>query len=323
MLRPSFERIDEVAFADFEANGFGRSYQKITRPLLVKGAVKHWPAWQNWSFENLATICDAKPNPNPIVARFQTGLTEQGTTRPALHQPVAPYLRSLSEAASTQGEAGKTLVALEQLLATKPAERFELDWSRLQFEPNRTYLQQWDMLAALPELRKDFPMKRLWPGARLTWEYVFIGPSNTLSGLHFDFPNNWFCQVRGTKEFILFTGNQSPHLSESNKYDWGATLSGVDIARLDEQPEIAERFGKARGIYARVEAGDALYIPRRTWHAVVALTPSISIGIFGLTPSEVVLGGGKATAKDWLHKAHLYRWGNCTCHAAEPASNLL
>ena len=308
--RPSFERIDEVAFSDFELGG---DYQKITRPLLVKGAVKHWSAWHNWSFENLAKICDAKTS--LVVARFQTGLTEQGTTRPALHQPVAPYLRSLDAAAHQQSSSDKTLLPLDQLRSIKSGERFQLDWSRLQFEPNRTYLQQWDMLAALPELRKDFPMRRLWPGARLTWEYVFIGPANTLSGLHFDFPNNWFCQVRGTKEFILFTNDQSEYLSESKKYDWGATLSGVDIARLDQQPEIAARFGKAKGIYARVEAGDALYIPSRTWHAVVSLTPSISIGIFGLKPWEIVLGGGKATVKDYLHRAHLYRWGNCTCHA--------
>ena len=143
---------------------------------------------------------------------------------------------------------------------------------------------------------------------------MFIGPANTLSGLHFDFPNNWFCQVRGTKEFILFQNDQSPHLSVARKYDWGATLSGVDVARLDEQPAVRDRFAQAHGFYARVEAGDALYIPRRTWHGVVSLTPSVSIGIFGLTPPEIIIGGGKATLLDWLHHAHLYRWGNCTCH---------
>jgi hypothetical protein len=306
---PSFERIDEVAFADFE---LGAQVATRSRPLLVKGAVKHWPAWDNWSLEKLAATCDAQPR--EVVARFQTGLTEQGETRPALHQPVAPYLRALDRAAAEQAGSGKTLLPLDRLQATAPGERFHLDWSRMNFTPDRTYLQQWDMLAALPHLRRDFPMRRLWPGTRLTWEYVFIGPANTLSGLHFDFPNNWFCQVRGTKEFILFGSDQSPHLSVARKYDWGATLSGVDIARLDEQPTVRDRFAQAHGFYARVEAGDALYIPRRTWHGVVSLTPSVSIGIFGLTPPEIIIGGGKATLLDWLHHAHLYRWGNCTCH---------
>ena len=156
-------------------------------------------------------------------------------------------------------------------------------------------------------------------GLRKTWEYAFIGPADTLSGLHCDFPNNWFCQVRGTKEFVMFTRDQTPHLSVARKYDWGATLSEVDISRLDETPEVRDRFERARGQYARVEAGDALYIPSRTWHAVLALEPSISIGTFGLTPAEVVIGGGIATLRDLLHRARLYRWGNCTCHKmAEP-----
>ncbi len=306
---PLFERVETVAFDDFE---LGAHVAERLRPLLVKGAVKHWPAWDRWSFDQLADICEAQQN--PIAGRFQTGLTEQGTTRPAVVQPVAPYLRALGAAASAHNTPEQALLPLAQWQAARPGESFELNWQRMAFEPNRTYLQQWDMLSALPQLRQDFPMRRLWPGARLTWEYVFIGPANTLSGLHFDFPNNWFCQVRGTKEFILFDQTQTPYLSPARKYDWGATLSQVDIARLDEQPDIAQRFAQARGMYARVEEGDALYIPRRTWHSVVSLGPSVSIGIFGLTPLEVAVGGTKATLRDWAHRARLYRWGNCTCH---------
>ena len=152
---PSFERIDEVAFADFE---LGAHVATRSRPLLVKGAVKHWPAWDNWSFEKLAATCDAQPR--EVVARFQTGLTEQGETRPALHQPVAPYLRALDRAAIEQAGAGKTLLPLDKLQATPPGEHFHLDWSRMDFTPDRTYLQQWDMLAALPHLRRDFLVRR-------------------------------------------------------------------------------------------------------------------------------------------------------------------
>jgi len=69
----------------------------------------------------------------------------------------------------------------------------------------------------------------------------------------------------------------------SEKYDWGATLSDINISRLPEQPQQLAAFEKTRGLYARVETGDALFIPKRTWHAVVALEPSISLGVFGLT----------------------------------------
>ena len=68
------------------------------------------------------------------------------------------------------------------------------------------------------------------------------------------------------------------------------------------------------GLYARVEAGDALFVPSKTWHCVVALEPSISLAVFGLTVPEILLGGGAAELRNLLHKLHLYRWGNCTCH---------
>jgi hypothetical protein len=110
-------------------------------------------------------------------------------------------------------------------------------------------------------------------------------------------------------------------MCKSRKYDWGATLSDIDISRLDELPREREEFAKAEGLYARVEAGDALFIPKTTWHAVVARTPSISLGVFGLTPTEVIFGGGPSEFRSLLHKLRLYRWGNCTCHrmSAGPA----
>jgi lysine-specific demethylase 8 len=66
-----------------------------------------------------------------------------------------------------------------------------------------------------------------------------------------------------------------------------------------------------------VESGDALFIPKGNWHAVVSLEPSISLGVFGLTPSEIVFGGGPEEIRHLLHKLHLYRWKNCTCHPGD------
>ena len=309
MRGPVFRLVDECAFEAFE---FGAGIAARTTPLLVKGAVRHWPAWENWSFDKLADLCDSRGA--EVVSSFQTGLTEQGVTRRRANLAVAPYLRELGRAAAMPPRVAGALLDPERRAQIAPGERFPLDWSRMNFTPDRVYLQQWDMLDRLPQLRRDFPMRRLWPGLRKTWEYAFIGPADTLSGLHCHFPSNWFCQVRGVKEFVMFTRDQSAHLSVARKYDWGATLSEVDLSRLDDKPAVRDRFEQARGLYARVEAGDALYIPSRTWHAVLALEPSISIGIFGLTPTEVMIGGGIATARDLLHRARLYRWGNCTCH---------
>jgi hypothetical protein len=113
---------------------------------------------------------------------------------------------------------------------------------------------------------------------------------------------------------MLFPPDQSQYMCKSRKYDWGATLSDINITRLDELPRERASLAQAHGLYARVEAGDALFIPRRTWHSVVSLEPSISLAVFGLTPLEIVAGGGPSEARHMLHKLRLYRWGNCTCH---------
>jgi lysine-specific demethylase 8 len=312
---PQFTFVDEIRWDELSARGgFGRR----SRPLLVKGAVKMWPAWERWSFERFAAL--RKPDGSEAVARFITGVVEQGATREQFDAPVGPYLRELAQNAARAAHkprSGAGLLPDERRAALNRGEAFRLDWSYLTtFVPDRVYLSQWEILTEFPELKADFDIRRLWPGWRLTWQYAFVGPANTVTGLHYDFPSNWFCQVRGTKEAILVTSDQSRHMCPSRKFDWGATLSAIDITRLAEQRRERAEFEKVRGLYARVEAGDALFIPKGTWHAVVALEPSISLAVFGLTPAEVVINGGLAELKRLLHNLRLYRWGNCACHKA-------
>jgi lysine-specific demethylase 8 len=307
---PEFTFVDEVRWEDLGTRGFGRR----SAPLLVRGAVKAWPAWEKWTFEYLAGL--RKPDGSDVVAQFVTGLTEQGITRDLYYAPVAPYLLDLARARdSGEYPNGGGLLPDEWRAGLKLGEKFQLDWAHLTtFVPDRVYLSLWEVLKEFPALRRDFAIRQLWPGRRLTWEYVFVGPANTITGFHTDFPNNWFCQVHGTKEVILVSADQTAQMCVSPKYDWGASVSAIDITRPGDQPREWASFSKVRGQYARVEAGDALFIPKKTWHAVVAREPAISLAVFGLTPLEVIVNGGKAEFMRLLHYLRLYRWGNCTCH---------
>ncbi|SRR5258708_4661392 len=307
---PGFRFVDEIQWEELVRS---RRRSPRTQPLLVKGAVRAWPAWERWSFEELSRL--RRPDGTEVIFRFQNGLVEQGVTRPPLDLPVGPYVRELGEQAALAREEEGGLLPRDRWKALQKDATFHLDWAHMEtFKPDRVYLAQWNILDEFPRLRQDFAIRTLWPGWRHTWEFVFIGPSKTITGVHYDFPNNWFCQVKGTKEVILFPPSEARYMCRSKKYDWGATLSDIDISRLSELPREREEFAKARGLYARVEAGDALFIPKETWHSVVALTPSISLGIFGLTPWEIVSGGGPSEFRSLLHKLRLYRWGNCTCH---------
>lgn len=310
---PPFRQVEEIAWRDLEARG---GFRPGPRPLLVKGALQHWPATRRWTFERLAQL--RRPDGSEVVTSFQNGLVEQGVTREPVIQATAPYLLRLAQAANEIRQNRIDDIGLlpnRRRRALGAGESFHLDWDYLRsFAPDRVYLAQWYILKEFPHLRGDFEIRKLWPGLRWTWEYTFIGPADTITGLHYDFPNNWFCQVSGVKEFLLFPPDQEAHLCRSRKYDWGATLSDIDISRLDEQPVERERFANARGLYARVESGDALYVPSRTWHAVVALEPSISLAVFGLTPWQILAGGLPSQTRSLLHTLRLYRWGNCTCH---------
>jgi lysine-specific demethylase 8 len=313
---PTFRLVRQI---DWEELVRTRRWGARKEPLLVKGAVKAWPAWERWSFEKLAQL--RKPDGSEVIFRFQNGLVEQGVTRPPLDLAISPYIRDLGERAARETREEGGLLPVDRYLRLDREGTFHLDWSHMEtFKPDRVYLAQWNILTDFPELRKDFAIRKLWPGWRHTWEFVFIGPSKTITGVHYDFPNNWFCQVRGTKEVILFPSDQRRFMCKSKKYDWGATLSDIDISRLSELPREREAFAQAQGLYARVEAGDALFIPKETWHSVVALTPSISLGVFGLTPWEVISGGGPSEFRSLLHKLRLYRWGNCTCHKMTASS---
>src|SRR5438046_7010091 len=94
-LGPTLERIDEIAWEELARDQ--RTFGPRTRPLLVKGAVRAWPAWERWSFEKLAEL--RRPDGSEVVFRFQNGLVEQGVTRQPLDLPISPYIRELAQLA--------------------------------------------------------------------------------------------------------------------------------------------------------------------------------------------------------------------------------
>ena len=123
--------------------------------------------------------------------------------------------------------------------------------------------------------------------------------------------------MRGVKELLLFPPSQAHALPLTAKYDPGARLCAVDVTRIADGGGAAEAAAAgARGWHVRLEAGDTLYIPKGTFHAVVALSPSLSISSFGHAPLELVTNGLLIELRDALHRAGLLRWGDCSCHGA-------
>ncbi len=311
---PSFKQVEQMEWAEFVQRG--ESLSDRSRPLLVKGAVKHWPATERWTFEQLAQL--RRADGSEVLTNFQIGIAEQGPSKQDVVQAISPYLLTLARAqrdALAAGDDQRGLLPAHQHAQLSATDSFRLDWSYMKTLPrDQPYISLWHILKEFPKLKKDFRIADIWSGLRWDWAYTFLGPGKTVTGFHFDYPNNLFCQVSGVKEFLLFPPDQNAHMAPSTKYDWGGKMSHIDITRLDEQPERAAMFAGASGLYARVESGDALFVPRRTWHAVVSSVPSVSLAVFGVTPWELVIDGLPSGVLAVLHWLGLYGRGNCTCH---------
>ncbi len=190
------------------------------------------------------------------------------------------------------------------------------------------YLAAWHVTREAPALARDIaPVEALWRrGGRGALPLgirtrLFAGPSLTVSGLHAHPAHDTLaCQLRGAKEWLLFDASQASALRPTSKYGHHATMSGIDITDLGAQPAALRGFERARGLYARVEAGDVLFVPAGTWHAAVAAEPSLTVSSACARSQWPCprLGGTLAAA---AHDAGYGRQqGWCTCHETVDAS---
>jgi hypothetical protein len=295
----------------------------LSTPLVVRRFAADRAASDAWSFTALARLCDDVSAAAQVGA--QNGLIEQGPTMRKAYIRPGNYLRDM---AADRARA-QSLLKPEQAHALAAGRPVPLNWDAIRAAsgpeaPRTTYLAHWDMFQHLAGVQAG--VTREWATmARAVWgrwtsqfAFSWIGPADTLTGLHYDLPDNMFIQMRGDKEMVLFPSDQRPLLPIACKYDPGAHLACLDVTRLHEQgdTEVVRKFRQARGWYVKLEPGDCLFIPRKTYHLVHSLSPSLSISSFGHSPFGLVTNGLWIETLDALHRAGLYGWGHCSCHGA-------
>jgi ribosomal protein L16 Arg81 hydroxylase len=178
-----------------------------------------------------------------------------------------------------------------------------------------TYLTQFELFDALPQLRSDVDFSLL-RDRRIRRMLAWIGPAGTRTGIHADHADNLLAQIRGRKWFRTARPDERSRLHPSRKYDFFSDCSSVVPDRWD--PETQPGFDLVDWAEFVLEPGDLLFNPSGWWHEAVALEPSISVNVFGVS----VLGLAsrwRLLGKEALHRAGLYRRGWCTCHGRSPA----
>jgi hypothetical protein len=115
---------------------------------------------------------------------------------------------------------------------------------------------------------------------------LWIGPKGTITPLHFDMINNFFCQIRGSKRVRLVPSWSLPWV-----YNDYHVYSDVDAALpdFDKHP----LFSKTTVYDFVVYPGEVLFIPMGWWHHLESLEPTVSLTRKRLNhPGSNAYGGG-------------------------------
>jgi hypothetical protein len=108
--------------------------------------------------------------------------------------------------------------------------------------------------------------------------FVWVGEAGNITPTHADFEENLLVQVAGSKEVLLWDAAQyglhylypfgTPHEVHAQ-----VDVTNPDMARFP-------RFTEARARLARLEPGDAVYIPFDCLHCVYSETLAISVNFW-------------------------------------------
>lgn len=133
---------------------------------------------------------------------------------------------------------------------------------------DRCYIDQLPV-EHLPGLTQDYDFSAIASGKKAV--SIWIG-ANTRSGLHFDYADNLFAQLHGTKRVLMAAPEEAYNL---HLFPDSHTKSQV----APEHPDLAlyPRFARAVMMQGLLEPGDILFVPRGWWHYLASSESSISL----------------------------------------------
>jgi hypothetical protein len=143
------------------------------------------------------------------------------------------------------------------------------------------YVQQKALLVNFPELLHDIDAPYLLDATRqLKVVNLWFGGRGCRSPLHNDRPDNFFCQVFGSKRIILFPPDEAEHLCPFRDDDRRSHCSQIDVFNPDEKRFPSYKIARRKMFVSQVDPGDMLYIPSKWWHAVESLDVAISVNFW-------------------------------------------
>ena len=237
-LDPNFgeiQRIDPPPFQEFLER-----YIAVNRPVIIAGCMEDWKPYTEWSFDYF------RRHHQDSIVGIQDGRDSD------------PFYEQNQKFHRTEVRFGDFLDRLER---TDSSNDFYMTAGNM--GSHRAALSQLFDDAENINIRNEYFE---FPAEGSLW----IGPKGTVTPLHFDMINNFFCQIRGSKRVRLVPSWSMPWV-----YNDYHVYSDVDAASpdFDQHP----LFSNVTMYDFVVYPGEVLFIPMGWWHHLESLEPTVSL----------------------------------------------
>ncbi len=251
----------------FDLAEFDRRFRGPAAPAVLRRAASSWSAVLDWS-------------PEYIAQRYGGMVIEPSVDLPDTEVPYE----------FRDGDYRRTLTIAEFVPLMKSG--------------NRCYVDQVS-IRRFTGAEADFSFDPFAP--RDVKDVVFWMGANTRSGLHYDYVDNFFAQVHGTKDVIL----AAPE-SARNLHVFADCHTKSQVAPQHPDLKKFPRFRRATLLQARLEPGDVLFLPRGWWHYFASSESSISLSCWHgqpLTPAyDVKVMMRIRSAAAWTRLVSDFMW---------------
>ncbi len=224
---------------DLPGQAFLDHFYAPGRPVVIEGAVDHWPALAKWTPEYLAKTVGSVP------VEYQGGREGAGDFELAKdrHRHTLPFDAFIAMVTQPGGQGNDAYIT--------------------------AYNNAANAAAFAPLMADIAPV-----GAYLTADpgMLWFGPAGTFTPLHFDLTNNLLIQVAGRKRIRLVPPSQTCWMY-NHRHVFSAVHDLDDPARIAAHP-LARNVTPYD---VELGPGDMLFIPIGWWHQVRALDFSVML----------------------------------------------
>ncbi|KAF9930753.1 hypothetical protein BGZ67_005676 [Mortierella alpina] len=278
-IKHPIPRVQLPTMDAFQRHAYGQSCSGEATPLVITGAIDHWPAKERWT--DLDTLCRTAGPDRLVPIEIGSQYTDDQWTQKLV-----------------------TMREFIQQYIVRDATSQSVDSANEEHLMPIGYLAQHDLFEQIPRLRRDIDIPdycmietRDQEGYHPPDDVLlnaWFGPRGTVSPMHTDPYHNLLAQVVGRKYIRLYAPRETSKLycygaGSLADADETAGEEGKEAAMLSntsqvnvEQPDLDQHplFSEAQYVETILEPGELLYIPFQWWHYIRSLSTSFSVSFW-------------------------------------------